>query len=230
MEVFSWLIPFFPDCQEAFPTLVKLSKVYDAAKLRMTFHVFPLPYHRNAFLVAQVMFQKCHLMFKAAAVVSAVKEENFVPFATGIYSVMDEFGSAASNLTEADVVARLSDIAASAGVSYDVFLAGMKNSDRNMDARISWKYGCSRGVSGTPTFFVNGVPVAAESWWTVAEWKQVIDPLVGVSHTRTARSSFSNSNIVDACPSGRVECHYLPGKVECCKPGEGCIPNVGCRC
>lgn len=32
------------------------------------------------------------------------------------------------------------------------------------------------------------------------------------------------------CPAGKVECNFAPGKSECCKDGEYCIPNVGCRC
>ena len=32
------------------------------------------------------------------------------------------------------------------------------------------------------------------------------------------------------CPAGEPACVFLPGKQECCFPGEMCIPNVGCRC
>lgn len=32
------------------------------------------------------------------------------------------------------------------------------------------------------------------------------------------------------CPAGKEECNFAPGKSECCKTGEFCIPNVGCRC
>lgn len=32
------------------------------------------------------------------------------------------------------------------------------------------------------------------------------------------------------CKAGTKKCEYLPGKVECCTPGESCIPKVGCRC
>ena len=39
----------------------------------------------------------------------------------------------------------------------------------------------SGGVTGTPTYFLNDVPIAAEQTWTLTDWKQVIDPLlVGV--------------------------------------------------
>jgi hypothetical protein len=32
------------------------------------------------------------------------------------------------------------------------------------------------------------------------------------------------------CPAGKETCNFAPGKSECCKTGEFCIPNVGCRC
>lgn len=41
------------------------------------------------------------------------------------------------------------------------------------------QYGCSRGVVGTPTYFVNGVTVGgADESWSVNEWAKVLDPLV----------------------------------------------------
>ena len=46
-------------------------------------------------------------------------------------------------------------------------------------ARASWKYGASRGVTGTPTFLLNGVAVAdATPSWTLDDWTKVIDPLL----------------------------------------------------
>ena len=44
--------------------------------------------------------------------------------------------------------------------------------------RARWKYGCSRGVFGTPQFMVNGVMLAAQPTWTVKDWRAVIDPLI----------------------------------------------------
>jgi protein-disulfide isomerase len=34
-------------------------------------------------------------------------------------------------------------------------------------------------VSGTPMFFVNGALSAADESWTVAQWQQLIDQLLG---------------------------------------------------
>ena len=45
-------------------------------------------------------------------------------------------------------------------------------------ARASWKYGASRGVTGTPTFLLNGVVADATPSWTLDDWTKVIDPLL----------------------------------------------------
>lgn len=53
--------------------------------------------------------------------------------------------------------------------------------DLNMNTRVSWKYATTRGVSGTPTFFVNDINVPADSTWTLQEWTALIDPLLAPS-------------------------------------------------
>ena len=46
--------PFCPDSKAAFQTVVKLADHYGPDKLRFRMHLFPLPYHRNSFLVTMV--------------------------------------------------------------------------------------------------------------------------------------------------------------------------------
>ncbi|CAF3126390.1 unnamed protein product [Rotaria sp. Silwood2] len=98
----------------------------------------------------------------------------------------------------------------------------MASDDINDETRISWKYACSRGVVGTPTFFINGVVTSANSAWSLDDWKSVIDPIL-------ASNEKVSSQIKD-CPPSQKECDYAPHKTQCCLAGERCIPNVGCRC
>jgi hypothetical protein len=106
----------------------------------------------------------------------------------------------------------------------------------NMETRVSWKYACSRGVLGTPTYLVNGVQVQADPDWGLAQWRQMLDPLLQpqVSNAQCQRlASRSSPMFVDSamdCPPTAPPCEYLPGKVQCCRAGEMCIPSVGCRC
>ena len=111
------------------------------------------------------------------------------------------------------------------------------------------RYGCSRGITGTPTFLLNGVYISADSSWALSDWQSVIDPIINASTTRAARrpSHPTNAEPVAAisavlnkavhrytanetCASNLTVCDYAPKKFECCTKGENCIPNVGCRC
>lgn len=78
------------------------------------------------------------------------------------------------------------------------------------------------GVSGTPTFLINGVATSADASWSLSDWQSVIDPILA---SNNVLSTFDGD-----CPSGQVQCNYAPHKSQCCLAGERCIPNVGCRC
>lgn len=43
-----------PDCQQSWPVVKQLAEAYGPDKLRLVFQTFPLPYHNNAFVAAQV--------------------------------------------------------------------------------------------------------------------------------------------------------------------------------
>ena len=47
-----------------------------------------------------------------------------------------------------------------------------------MEAQYAWKYGCSRGVSGTPLFMINGVLDPNAGSYSVNDWEKVIDKLM----------------------------------------------------
>jgi len=46
------------------------------------------------------------------------------------------------------------------------------------EARYAWKYGCSRGVSGTPFFMINGVLDPNGGSYTVDDWTKLINELM----------------------------------------------------
>lgn len=55
---------------------------------------------------------------------------------------------------------------------------GYGGTDADQEARVSWKYTCTRSVSGTPMYTLNGVPLEADSDWDFKDWAKIIDPLV----------------------------------------------------
>jgi protein-disulfide isomerase len=42
--------------------------------------------------------------------------------------------------------------------------------------------------------------------------------------------SHEDQETAKECDAPNVPCEYLPGKIQCCLPGEMCLLNVGCRC
>eukprot|EP00455_Lapot_gusevi_P048458 TRINITY_DN669_c0_g1_i1.p1 TRINITY_DN669_c0_g1~~TRINITY_DN669_c0_g1_i1.p1 ORF type:complete len:279 (+),score=107.33 TRINITY_DN669_c0_g1_i1:59-838(+) len=212
-----------PDCKQAWPNVKQVLSYYNApnqpSNIRFYLHTFPLPYHHNAFFAAQ----GAHIVLQNTnSNVSKVFD-----WVDAIFDAQDYFsGSATATITPNEVLNEFGNVAQKVlGIPQATFVQAY-NANTDYPTRVSWKYGCSRGVSGTPTFLVNGVQVQADPSWGLTEWRQVIDPLLSQTPTFTSTSSSS----VHTCPSGYPTCQYLPGKFECCKPGESCIPNVGCRC
>jgi len=117
-----------------------------------------------------------------------------------------------ANLSSTQVLQQLAQLANQAtGVSIAGFLTGMQDPNINMNTRISWKYGCSRSVTGTPSFFVNQLPVEADATWTLAQWAQLLDPLLNntasvklaVARQGVQLSGFSTVQIAAVGPVGR---------------------------
>ena len=55
---------------------------------------------------------------------------------------------------------------------------GFTNDKVVTEARYAWKYGCSRGVSGTPFFMINGVLDPNAGGYAVDDWTKMINKLM----------------------------------------------------
>jgi len=207
-----------PDCKAVWPTVKAVADAYGPATMRLTLHAFPLPYHTWAFHLAQSAF-----------VVHKSNSSALFDWVDVVFANQDNFDNSVDR-TAAQVVSGLESLAVNAKLlPKGIMSTGMADSSQNELSRVSWKYGCSRGVTGTPSFLINGVAVAASLTWSVADWKTVLDPLVPASIRAPPKTSLKAGGLQD-CKNGTKFCEYLPGKTECCTPGENCIPNVGCRC
>ncbi|XP_053375320.1 uncharacterized protein LOC123534718 isoform X2 [Mercenaria mercenaria] len=204
--------PLCPDSRDALPVALQVADHYGKTTLKLTLHMFPLPYHHQAYLTAK----GAEIVRKLGA--GDVTAYNWFQY---IYANLDKFSNYATiNMTTIDVIEMLSTAAKAFGIDAAKFEESMQSIDIEIATRAAWKYSCTRAVASTPTFFVNDITVAADPTWTLNDWKRVIDPLLQGSHKRSNKD----------CPIDTKKCEYLPGKVECCKKGEACIPNVGCRC
>ena len=57
-------------------------------------------------------------------------------------------------------------------------LSGFTDSLVVEDARYSWKYAASRGITGTPQYIVNGVQVPDAPDYSKSQWEDFINKLV----------------------------------------------------
>lgn len=205
-----------PDCKQAWPVLQQVAAYYNydqGGKKLLDFEVllFPLPYHRAAFPAAWASY--------------IARNEEYPKVYTwfdAIFRHQSKFYNNAIFLKNESILHDMlaEEVFTNTGIPKESIMSGFKETDPSLEETIvMWKYACTRGVSGTPTVFVNGIRVDFELTWTLADWRKVIDPLL----TAPQRA-------VRTCPSDLVTCRYLPGKTECCTKGEACIPNVGCRC
>jgi len=108
---------------------------------------------------------------------------------------------------------------------------------------------CFTGISGTPMYLINEVPLDADASWTYDDWMKVLTPLLKQNEVIQAvvspkmfnlhagaslpdRAVIFSGNSIDTasnniCGQSRP-CEYLQGRTMCCEHGEFCIPQQGC--
>ncbi|XP_044173789.1 uncharacterized protein LOC122957631 [Acropora millepora] len=158
-----------PDSKQAWPTVKKVAALYGPSVLQFKVHLFPLPYHTNAFMAAQSVYAVAG--FNSSLVISWMD--------TLFENQEQLYNSVTMDKNRYDVINIISDLGTKVGIDKSVIKDGLSNTDYYQDTRISWKYGCSRTVSGTPFFFLNDIFVTeATPSWSVGDWKKLIDPLL----------------------------------------------------
>jgi protein-disulfide isomerase len=162
-----------PDCRDSWPAVREMLAAM-GGPVRFTLHAFPLPYHRNAFLAAQ-----------AAQALGASGHANasahVFAWTEAVFAAQGELGNGATeSMTTSQVKRKLEALArSSTGQDVDMFTDA---ADRA--ARVSWKYACYRGVFGTPTYLVNGVPAPDDAGsWDADQWIKFVS---GVLHSPVA--------------------------------------------
>lgn len=136
--------------------------------LQLVIHIFPLPYHYNAFWVAQ-----------AGKFIQTSYPQSFLNFTTYFFqhqnTYLDDSKSWPFNQTLAQLA---NDTNAATGVPVSLVANALNDDDLNWSARVSWKYACSNEVTGTPQYFVNGVSVPDVSGYTAyGDWKKFFNNL-----------------------------------------------------
>jgi protein-disulfide isomerase len=198
------------DCLTAWPNVKSVVAYYNQpnqpSNLRFVFHTFPLPYHHYAYASAQ-----------GASIVKALAPSRVFDWIDAVYANQATFYNEATAGMTSDqvnlVFAKLANT--SCGVDPSAYLDLLQNyTVSDQPVRISFKYAASRAVVGTPTFWVNGIPVNGDPTWGVAEWRQIIDPLLPGTMEHELAAAFTTAPL--QCPPTTKSCQFLPGKFECC--------------
>lgn len=170
ISIEAFLDPVCPDSRDSWLPLKQLVHHYSSSILLIV-HPFPLPYHDNAFITSRAL----HVVDKINSSATFSLLEKFFEYQERFYNAQT------FNLSRASVVDLIAKFASEAtGLSYlSAIQDGFEDSTTDQATRISFKYGCSRGVFGAPFFFVNGFvlpnPGSPVNYKT---WRSIIDPLL----------------------------------------------------
>ncbi|CAL5384632.1 unnamed protein product [Camellia sinensis] len=194
--------PVCPDSRDAWPPLKQILHHY-GDRLSLIVHPFALPYHDNAFVSSRALhivnklkisvtydllelFFKHQLTFLYPATLNYKDLISQLPRALTVFAVncciLEEFYNQPTfNMSKASIVSRIVNMATEAAGNsyYSSIAAGFTDRKTDLMTRVSFKYGCSRGVFGTPIFFVNGFPLPnGGSAIDYKTWRSIIHPLV----------------------------------------------------
>lgn len=143
-----------PDSKGSYAILKPLlPKILANDQFQFTIHFFPLVFHREAYTMSEAV----HYIKKTYG------NEKALEFIDLIFTNQESFGTPETyNKTRFEVedeVAQLVLKNLNLNTTKDVYLTGVRESANDEASRVSWKFGCSKGVTGTPIFFANGVKV-----------------------------------------------------------------------
>lgn len=152
------------------PTLLEVSKYYQNDSVSLRVHLITLSNHRQAWDMSLGLF--------ALAEGDANK---FYNFATFMFERQAQFYNGEfSHKTHDDLIQLVANFAEEhANVARIKFIERMNDHDIYVQARTPIRYAATKVVWATPTLFINSagnVPVDHKS--SLAQWKEVIDPLL----------------------------------------------------
>lgn len=171
-----------PASAAAFPGLKILASHYKPEEFRLKFVLFPLPYHQYAFTAAESAF----------TIASALGEDHFPVWLETLYTNQELYwNKKTKDLSTVQVTENFYKLAKKTfpGLKREDWerqMPGYGGTDADSKSRESWKYTCSRSVSGTPMYTLNGVPFDADAEWSFEDWKKVVDPLVKANHAKSS--------------------------------------------
>ncbi|KAI3797013.1 hypothetical protein L1987_39702 [Smallanthus sonchifolius] len=163
--------PVCPDSRDSWPPLKQAVDYYGPAVVSLIVHTFPLPYHDNAFVTS-----------RALHIVNELNASSTYHLLNAFFKHQERFYNAqTSKMSREAILDQVIDFASTTlgNSMQSAIKSGFNDSTTGIKTRVSFKYGCSRGVYGTPFFFVNGfmIPFNDSQPIDYNGWRKIIDPL-----------------------------------------------------
>ncbi|CAH2067513.1 unnamed protein product [Thlaspi arvense] len=171
--------PVCPDSRDSWPILKQALEHY-GSRVALTLHLLPLPYHDNAYAASRAL----HIVNTLHSNATFRLLEEFFEHQALFHNAQTQL------LSKPEIVDKIVKLGtATLGNSYQhVLKSGFTDAKTDRATRLSFKYSASRGVYGTPTFYVNGFVLAdAGSPLDSGGWRKIIDPLVQPHNVRDAK-------------------------------------------
>ncbi|WJX46974.1 hypothetical protein P8452_33714 [Trifolium repens] len=181
IQIEAFYDPLCPDSADSWPPLKKALHHY-SHRVSLVVHLLPLPYHDNAFVAS-----------RALHIVNGLNRSATFPLLESFFKYQAAFyGAPTRNLSRASIVDEIVKFSSAVvGNSYHTSIKnGFNDSSTDLLTRVSFKYATSRGVSGTPFFYVNGFVLPdTGSALNYSNWRDIIDPLIGANKGRKTEES-----------------------------------------
>ncbi|XVF63638.1 hypothetical protein PTKIN_Ptkin09bG0102700 [Pterospermum kingtungense] len=169
IKIEAFFDPVCPDSRDSWPPLKRAIQYY-GSRVSLIVHLLPLPYHDYAFATSRAM----HIANLIGPCATFRLLERFFEHQETFYNAQT------SNKSKEAVVNEIIKFTAEViGSSYSVIESGFNDRKTDLKTRVSFKYSASRGVFGTPSFYVNGFALPdSGSPIDYNGWRSVIDPLI----------------------------------------------------
>ncbi|CAI0435089.1 unnamed protein product, partial [Linum tenue] len=162
--------PVCPDSRDSWPPL-KLALDHYGPRVSLRLHLLPLPYHDNAFVAS-----------RALHIANLLNASSTFPLMEQFFKYQEKFyNDQTINLSKASVVKQVVDFATPAvgNFLHSEFETAFNDRRTDLKTRVSFKFSASRGVYGTPAFYINGFALPdIGSPLDYNGWRKIIDPLV----------------------------------------------------
>ena len=173
-----------PDSRDSYFILSQVLQDFNLStnsNFLFTIHFFPLPYHTFAHRVA---IGERYLQDNFGSIVAWEYVELMFRTQETFYN-----GNISNSTLMATDEKLARHVEKNIGVPADFFLNGLNDSDYDGEVRISWKFGCSRTVSGAPFYFVNGIKVDDAPGFNYTGWVNFLQDYVNLNETQSLKES-----------------------------------------